>query len=532
MSSPVVMWQSIPNAVDVTPWPKNRGLFQLFYYFSILCVGELLIGYDGTITGSLQALPEWKADLGNPDASKIGLLNAAAFIVGICMGPINSWVVDRFGRKLPIQWFSMTMIVGTIIGCIAGAKGGQTGYALFVASRAVIGAGIPPFLMTALILNQELSHPRYRALCSALWDCDFILGSTIASLVTFGTSHITGSWSWRVPYILQLLPATYMLVAVHFMPESPRWLVANGREEEAFEFFVKYHGNGDPNDELVAFEWQEVKETIALEEANRRRSWAEVLRMPGNKHRLCLAALMTFMPQMSGSNIISYYYSVVLTQSGISGAGKITGIGAGLNMWGFVCQVGGVWALHSCRRRTMVLSVWPLLMIGMAAMAASNGVFQVSDQSNHAAGVASVVMVWLYNGPANFISPLFYSYPAEILSYSIRGKGMAVWNTVNQAWGAYGSYVNSIALANIGWKYYCVFIPILAVQWVAAYFLMVETRLLTLEEIAIAFEGADAAVAVVDERLRGSDDNKSQLAADDEKKIVSEGSGNVVISEV
>ncbi|WVQ71115.1 hypothetical protein IAR50_000640 [Cryptococcus sp. DSM 104548] len=66
-----------PNAVDLTPWPKNK------------------------------ALPEWKADLGNPDANKIGFLNAAAFIVkSICMGPVNSWVVDRFGRKVPIQWFS------------------------------------------------------------------------------------------------------------------------------------------------------------------------------------------------------------------------------------------------------------------------------------------------------------------------------------------------------------------------------------------------------------------------------------------
>ncbi|WVQ71116.1 hypothetical protein IAR50_000641 [Cryptococcus sp. DSM 104548] len=122
-----------------------------------------------------------------------------------------------------------------------------------------------------------------------------------------------------------------------------------GREEEAHAFFVKYHGNGNPDDELVLFEWQEVQETIALchtrptpssllpcrdtlEDADRRRSCAEILLMPGNKHRLSLAGLMTFMPQMNGSSIILYYYSFVLEQSGISGVGTITGIGAGLNI--------------------------------------------------------------------------------------------------------------------------------------------------------------------------------------------------------
>ncbi|WVQ84277.1 hypothetical protein IAT38_006429 [Cryptococcus sp. DSM 104549] len=503
MAESAVAWYDIPNAIDHTPWPRNKGLNKLFFFSSVLYVGQFLNGYDGTITGGLQALPYWKADLGHPDASKIGLLNAAAYIVGVCMGPINSYVADRFGRKWPIRWYSFAIMLGTVLGCIAGTKEGNTGYALFVASRAVIGSGIPPFLMTAQMMNQEIAHPRFRTRLAGFWDCNWVLGSTVASFITFGTSYIDNSWSWRIPYLIQLVPAIYMLVAVQFMPETPRFLIANGHEGEAHQFFIKYHGDGNPHDELVAFEWEEMKATIELENKNKTMmSWAEVLRIPGNKHRLGLAALMTFMPQLNGSGIISFYYSVVLAQCGITGASKTTGIGAGLNMYGFVLQCAGVYFTPSSRRRRMVLISWPLLMIGMAAMAASNGVYETSGQTNKAAGIASVVMVWVYSGPSNFISPLFYAYPAEILNYSIRGKGMAVWNTVNQAWGAYGSYVNSIALDNIGWKYYCVFIPILAFQWVLAYFFMVETKGYTLEEIAMAFEGSNAAVAQVDARIK------------------------------
>ncbi|WRT66776.1 uncharacterized protein IL334_003739 [Kwoniella shivajii] len=449
-----INWASIPNAVDLTKWPRNKGLSSLFFFASILYVGQFLNGYDGTITGGLQALPSWHADLGNPDANRIGLMNAAAYIVGICMGPINAYVVDRFGRKWPIRWFTITMMLGTIIGVIAGVKQGNTGYALFVVSRAIIGSGIPPFLMTAQIMMQEI-----------------------------------------------LLPAIYMLIAVQFVPETPRFLIANGKEEEARAFFVKYHGNGNEDDELVAFEWEEMKATIALENAHQRYSWAQVLKIPGNKHRLGLAALMTFMPQLNGSNIITMYYSVVLAQCGIKGAAQTTGIGAGLNLWSFLLQFAGARALKYTKRRPMVLIAWPMLAVGMAAMGASNGVYAKSGQTNKAAGIASVAMVWIYSIPNNFSQPLFYSYPAEVLNYTLRGKGMAVWNTVNQAWGAYGSYVNSIALANIGWKYYLVFVPILSVQWVLAYFFMVETKGFTLEEIALAFEGPNAAVAKVDRRL-------------------------------
>jgi SP family sugar:H+ symporter-like MFS transporter len=106
---------------------------------------------------------------------------------------------------------------------------------------------------------------------------------------------MTGSWSWRIPYILQVPFALYIMIAVQFVPETPRFLMAKGREEEAFQFLVDYHGNGDPDDELVQFEFQEMKTTILMEQAAKAEKWSNLLRHKGNKHRLGLAALMTFM---------------------------------------------------------------------------------------------------------------------------------------------------------------------------------------------------------------------------------------------
>ncbi len=103
----------------------------------------------------------------------------------------------------------------------------------------------------------------------------------------------------RIPYILQVPLALYILIAVQFVPETPRFLLSKGREQEAFQFLVEYHGNGDPHDELVQFEFQEMKMAIRKEQAAKAETWSQILRLRPNRHRLGLALLMTFCTNVS-----------------------------------------------------------------------------------------------------------------------------------------------------------------------------------------------------------------------------------------
>jgi hypothetical protein len=210
---------------------------------------------------------------------------------------------------------------------------------------------------------------------------------------------------------------------------------------------------------------------------------------------------MTFLPQLNGSAIISYYYSTILTLVGITGASTQTGINAGLNFFLFFCEAGGAFALKKLRRRKLVLTVWPILFIAMAAIMGSSAAFAYSGNSSRSAGIATVILIYVFSAPNQFSGGLFYSYPAEILNFATRAKGMAGWSMTNQACGVFSSFVNSIGLNSIGWKYYAVYLGILPLQWILAYFFMVETHGYSLEEIAIAFEGKGAVVARVDEQI-------------------------------
>ena len=76
--------------------------------------------------------------------------------------------------------------------------------------------------------------------------------------------------SWRIPLALQIIPATILLVFSYLLPESPRWLLAVGKNEEALAILAKYHGNGDPDSPLVQLEWKEFEESIKLDASDKR----------------------------------------------------------------------------------------------------------------------------------------------------------------------------------------------------------------------------------------------------------------------
>lgn len=351
--------------------------------------------------------------------------------------------------------------------------------------------------MTSLVVVQEITHPRSRAVVAGSWNSYYILGMVIASWVNFGTSYMTGSWGWRLPYILQVPMAVYILIAVQFVPETPRFLISKGKEAEALQFLARFHGNGNADDPLVAFEFEEMKETIETERIAKAEKWSTILRGRSNRHRLGLAALMTFLTQMSGTSIVYYYYTVVFDTVGITGATTQTGIAAGLNVFTYFCQIAAVFTGKFVNRRTILLSCWPMMLLCLVGLCVAGGMYAKSGSTDQKSAVATVVIVWLYLGSFNFTNPILWSYPAEVQTYSMRSKGLLVWNTLTQIQAIYCIFVDSIALNAIGYKYYAVYMPLVIIQWFLIKFFMVETRGYTLEEVALAFDSRNSSMVDV-----------------------------------
>jgi len=380
------------------------------------------------------------------------------------------------------------MLIGTVLGTLSGVGG--SGYGLFLASRVVIGSGIAFCLMISPVMLQEYAHPKHRTVVAALFDQNYCLGGFIIAWIIFGTSYISSNWAWRIPYLVQLVPALYLVVAIQFIPETPRWLMAKGREAEAIDFLVKYHGNGNPNDELVLFEIQEMKDSLEAERRTNQDTWKQFVSTKGNRHRIAIVLLIVSCQNLSGTAIISQYYTRILNLVGISNTQQQTGINAGLTMFVWAVTILAAWVADRVKRRKLLMSSWvALILVNVAFVITAQ---QYEKTGSRAAGIANVVFLWFYDA-AFFMAcgPLFFSYHVECLSYSTRAKGMIVWGVANKIISIFNAYVNSIALDNIGWKYYLVYTCILTVQLVLMYFLCVETSGYTLEEIAVLFDGDD-----------------------------------------
>lgn len=112
----------------------------------------------------------------------------------------------------------------------------------------------------------EISTPQVRGRLIAFQQWMITWGILIMYFVSFGTSYIQSTASFRLPWGLQMIPPIILCMATRVMPRSPRWLASKDRWEEAIEVLARLHAHGDQLDPLVLAEIEEIREKIRYEQ--------------------------------------------------------------------------------------------------------------------------------------------------------------------------------------------------------------------------------------------------------------------------
>ncbi|QRV88606.1 Sugar (and other) transporter [Ceratobasidium sp. AG-Ba] len=482
------------------PWWKQRHLAILNLMLFVPLITSYANGFDGSMMNGLQSVQEWKEYFGKlinlPHArhAELGLFNAIQSIGSLSAIPFAPFVSDKFGRRTGIFSGASITLAGAILQTLT------RNLPTFVGARFLIGFGTTFAMMASPLLISELAYPTHRAPLTSLFNCLWFSGSIVAAWSTFGTFRIPNEWSWRIPSALQGLSSLVQFAFVWFIPDSPRWLVSVGRDEEARDILKKWHAGGEENNGLVHFEYHEIKRAIAQEAERDRSSWLDLFRTPGNRRRMRIIIAVGCFSQMSGNGLISYYLERVLDGIGIKSSRDQTLINACLAIWNFVFAVGASLAVDKYGRRKLFLTSNAGMLVGFAVLTTCAGIYQNTGKTRAAHGVLAMVFVYQAAYAIAYV-PLLVSYTVEILPFFLRAKGLALLFLTIEVSLIFSQYTNPIALEKLKYKYYLIYTIWLVFELAFIYFFAVETRNRSLEETAALFDG-DEALPDVEDRPR------------------------------
>ncbi len=213
---------------------QNQASRTYVYFISLVAaVGGLLFGYDLSIISGAVIFLEKEFSL---TAMQLGLAMGSASL-GCIPGPlVAGWVSDRIGRKRSLVVAALLFGVGAVGSALS------HNVTHFSAYRIVGGVGVGMASVVSPMYIAEVAPARLRGRLVSLYQLAIVIGSTSSIVVSYFFSF---SGNWRGMFLSMLAPIVVLLVGLLFVPESPRWLVQNERNQEAYEILARV--DGPPN---------------------------------------------------------------------------------------------------------------------------------------------------------------------------------------------------------------------------------------------------------------------------------------------
>lgn len=322
--------------------PPARAVGRSTYFFGAL--GGLLFGYDlGVVAGALLFLGK---EMHLTDLEK-GLVTSSLLVGGMIGAVFCGRVTDRYGRRFTVLLSAVLFAVGAI------GAGLAQDVATIIVFRVIMGLAVGAASVTVPVYLSEIAPARDRGRLSGLNQLMISSGILLAYLVNLGLSPL-GAWRWM--FALAAVPSVALFAGAWFQPESPRWLLSHGREDDARAVLARSRTESELEAELA-----EIREVLATE--RRGAGFRQLFADRRMRAVLLLGIGLAFLQQIIGINTIIYYAPTILTDLGYgdiaaiaanAGLGVLTVIITVLMLLYVVDRVG--------RRRPLILGA-----LGMCA---------------------------------------------------------------------------------------------------------------------------------------------------------------------
>ena len=234
-----VIESDLPNRLDRLPWSGWHTLI-----IAALCTSWLLDGLEVTFVGTLSGVLQGKTGLGLTDTQVTGA--ATTYLAGAVIGALMfGYLTDRLGRRRLFFITLATYALATI------ASAFSWGFVSFAVFRFFTGLGIGGEYAAINSAVDELIPGRLRGTVDLIVNGTFWLGATTGSLIAMFllSGHIPAAYGWRLAFGVGGVLALGVVALRIFVPESPRWLMLRGREQEASGIIDKIEASVSKNGE-------------------------------------------------------------------------------------------------------------------------------------------------------------------------------------------------------------------------------------------------------------------------------------------
>ncbi|CAM1510798.1 Fc.00g083110.m01.CDS01 [Cosmosporella sp. VM-42] len=468
----------VSDTVDKVTHSVSWITYQVIFTAAL---GGYLYGFSANAIAGTLAQPSFIAKfLSTEDAAARtdGLLGG--FLAGAMVGSLAQAPISKhFGRR-PCNAIAAGIVI------LSGAlQAASVNIAMFTTFRVICGIGAGMVLANSPVYMSEVAPPHARGSLVGMQGVGIVTAYILCAVFNLGFSFVDSAIQWRLIFIVMTGMAVLHLISLYFLPESPRWLMEKGREEEAKAVLVKLHRTkSDPNGLLAHAEATQIKAQVETERLLPSGFWYIFTTRHLLKRAYC-SVLLWVMAQGTGITAIANLIPVLMG-----------GLGFGVTLQLALGVVWTVCAVIGCGFNVLLLDRVgrvKLLVIGGFGSAAILSVMAALQKyylgTDNTAGLNAAVSIYFIFGAffTTTIECTAYVYGSEIWPTHLRSEGSTlVYASFFGNSIAYSSPV-TVGLKNIGWKFYMIFVAVTVVSTIAIWFTFPETIGLPLEEINAKF---------------------------------------------
>ncbi|XP_021861380.1 polyol transporter 5-like [Spinacia oleracea] len=474
--------------------PAKRNKFA-FACATLASMTSVLLGYDiGVMSGAaLYIQKDWKlSDI--QIGILIGSLNIYCLFGSFAAGRTSDWI----GRRYTIVFAGTIFFAGAIL------MGFATNYAFLMVGRFVAGIGVGYALMIAPVYTAEVSPASCRGFLTSFPEV-FINGGILLGYVSnLAFANLPTHLSWRFMLGIGAVPSVFLAVGVLAMPESPRWLVMQGRLKEA----KKVLDRTSDSPEEAQLRLSEIKEAagipaecnediVTIDKSSKNNKsgkgvWKELfIHATPAVRRVVIAGIgIHFFQQASGIDAVVLYSPRIFEKAGISRDIDKLRCTVAVGVVKTLFILVATFMLDKYGRRPLLLTSVGGMVIALVTLAASLTVIDRSHEKVTWAIALCITMVCAFVASFSIgLGPITWVYSSEIFPLRLRAQGTSIGVAVNRVVsGVISTFFLSLSKGiTIGGAFF-LFAGMATIAWIFFFTFLPETQGRTLEDMHVLFE--------------------------------------------